>query len=128
MTDWSADELKKVGAAEELQIAPLGPDGSQRRWVTIWVVQVEEGLFIRSYTGRSGTWYRAALASHHARIRAGGVEKDVGLVKVSEPALNVKVDEGYQSKYGRYPGYIKTMLSPEVRGTTLQLEPRGTAA
>ena len=126
MTVWSTDELKKVGSAEELQIAPLRPDGSLRNRVTIWVVRVDDGLYVRSYTGSGGAWYRAALASHKGRIRAGGVEKDVGLVEVSDPAVNKQVDAAYQRKYGRYPGYIETMLSPEVRATTLNLEPRET--
>lgn len=56
MTDWSIDDVKAVGAAEELQIAPLRPDGSLRKRVTIWVVRVENDPYIRSYTGRGSAW------------------------------------------------------------------------
>jgi len=124
MKAWSTDELEQVGSAEELQITPLRPDGTLRNRVTIWVVRVEDGLYVRSYTGSEGSWYHAALASQQGRIRAGGVEKDVKLVELSNPAVNDQVDTAYQVKYGRYPGYIETMLSPDVRATTLKLEPR----
>ncbi len=42
MTSWTNDELKKVGAAEELQIAPRRRDGGLRKRVTIWVVRVDD--------------------------------------------------------------------------------------
>jgi hypothetical protein len=31
MTAWTDDELAKIGAAEEVQIAPLGRDGKPRK-------------------------------------------------------------------------------------------------
>jgi hypothetical protein len=31
---WTAQELERLGAAEELQTAPLGADGAPRRHVT----------------------------------------------------------------------------------------------
>lgn len=40
MTTWTSDELKKVGTAEELEIASIRRDGTLRRPVTIWVVRV----------------------------------------------------------------------------------------
>jgi hypothetical protein len=38
MTPWMSDELNKVGTTEELEIASLRRDGTQRNPVTIWVV------------------------------------------------------------------------------------------
>ena len=40
MTTWTREELDKVGATEELALAPLQGDGTQRKPVTIWVVRV----------------------------------------------------------------------------------------
>ena len=43
MGAWTSDELGKIGAAEELQIAPVRRDGTPRNPVTAWVVRrVEE--------------------------------------------------------------------------------------
>ncbi len=60
MTPWTSDELDRIGGAEELQIAPRRPDGTLRTPVTIWVVRVSDDLYVRSYRGRSGAWFRAA--------------------------------------------------------------------
>ena len=75
MTTWTKDELDKIAAADELQIASLRPDATLSKPVTIWVVRIGDDLYIRSYKGRGGSWFRAAQAHHAGRIRAGGVEK-----------------------------------------------------
>jgi hypothetical protein len=48
MTAWTSDELSKIGAAEELQIASLRRDGTLRKPVTIWVVPHGDDLYVRS--------------------------------------------------------------------------------
>ena len=53
MTAWTSDELNKIGAAEELQIASLRRDGTLRNPVTIWVVGLGDGLHVRSVNGRT---------------------------------------------------------------------------
>jgi hypothetical protein len=40
MTAWTREELDGVGATEELALAPLQGNGTQRRQVTMWVVRV----------------------------------------------------------------------------------------
>jgi hypothetical protein len=123
MTSWSRDELNKIGTAEELEIAPRRDDGTLRDPVTIWVVRQGDNLYVRSYNGKSGSWYRAAQNSHQGRIQAGGVEKDVRFVN-ADADLNDQIDAAYQSKYGRYPKYVAPMVTPEVRTTTIQLLPQ----
>ena len=71
------DELNKIGAAEELEIATVRNDGTLRKPVTIWVVRVGDDLYVRSVNGRSATWFRGAQDRHEAHIQAGGVDKDV---------------------------------------------------
>jgi hypothetical protein len=128
MTVWTSDELNKIGTAEELEIAPLCRDGTLRNPVTIWVVRVGDDLYIRSYRGRGGAWFRAAQVRHEGWIRAGGVEKDVTLVDESDPDINDKIDAAYHTKYGRYSQYVAPMVTAEVRSTTLKLAPRSTSS
>lgn len=66
MITWTSDELKKIGAAEELEIAPLRSDGTLRNPVTIWVVCQGDDLYVRAYKGRTSPWFRGALARHEA--------------------------------------------------------------
>lgn len=126
MVGWTNDELDKIGAAEELEIAPMRGDGTLRNPTTIWVVRVGDDLYVRSWRGRGGAWFRTAQASHEGRIRAGGVEKDVSFVEVSDPGLNDQIDDAYRAKYRQYPQYVTPMVAAEVRSTTLRLVPRAT--
>ena len=119
---WSTEQLERISAAEELQIAPLGADGAPRRAVPIWVVRAGGDLYVRSWRGSAGGWFRAAQASHAARVRAGGVERDVELVEAGDD-VNDAVDAAYRDKYGRYPSYVEPMVRVEARATTLRLVP-----
>lgn len=128
MTAWTSDELSRIGAADELEIAPLRRDGTLRKGVTIWVVRVGDDLYVRSWRGRGGAWFRAAQASHAGHIRAGGVEKDVTFVEETDPGINNQIDAAYRAKYRRYASYVPPMISPDARATTLKLAPHSTSA
>jgi hypothetical protein len=128
MTAWTSEELSKIGNAEELQIAPLRRDGTLRKPVIIWVVRVGDDLYVRSYRGRAGLWFRGAQVRHEGRIWAGGVVKDVSLEAESDPAVNDQIDDAYRTKYRHLPQYVAPMLTAEVRATTLKLAPRSTGS
>ena len=65
---WTDDELDKIGAAEELQIASLRGDGTLRKPVTIWVVSLGDDLYVRSVNGRTSAWFRGVQTRHEGRI------------------------------------------------------------
>jgi hypothetical protein len=125
MTDqrWTSDDLERIGDADELHIAPRRTDGTLRPPLPIWVVRVGNELYVRSWRGDDGSWYRAARTSGHGRISAGGVERDVALDPAGEE-VNDAVDDAYRKKYGRFTGYIGPMIAPQARATTLRLTPR----
>jgi hypothetical protein len=126
MTTWTSDELDKIGAAEELQIASLRRDGTLRKPVTIWVVRVGDDLYIRSYRGRTSAWFRGTQVRHEGHIRAGGVDKDVTFVE-ADPAVNDQVDAAYRAKYRRHAAqYVNPMVASEARAATIKLAPRST--
>jgi hypothetical protein len=60
---WTRERLDRIGAADELRIAPRRADGTRRNPVPIWVVRVGDGLYVRSWRGQDGTWFRAARAT-----------------------------------------------------------------
>jgi hypothetical protein len=123
-TTWSSDDLDRIGAADELQIAAGRPDGSLGRYTTIWVVRVGEDLYVRSWRGSRGGWYRHASETGTGRIRAGGVERDVTLTQPSG-APHQAIDRGYRTKYARYdPAYVEPMTSGPATAATLRLDPR----
>ncbi|MEQ4724206.1 DUF2255 family protein [Nonomuraea sp. B19D2] len=125
MASWTSDELARIGTEDELRIAPVRDDGTPRTPVPIWVVRDGDNLYIRSYRGGDGAWYRAARASHHAHITAGGVDKGVALAEENDPSINDRIDAAYRTKYGRYGGtYVTPMVAAQARATTLKLVPR----
>ena len=73
MSAWTADELHRIGEAEELEVASYRSDGSLRPYVIIWVVRSGDDLYVRSALGPENGWFRRAKASRTGRVRAGGV-------------------------------------------------------
>src|SRR5512135_1794058 len=106
LTAWTSDELKKIGTAEELQIAAFRNDGTLRKPVTIWVVRLGDELYVRSVNGRTSAWFRGTQVRHEGHIQAGGVEKDVTFVDETDPGINDQIDNAYLTKYRRYPQYV----------------------
>ena len=124
MTAWKSDELAKIEAAEEVQIAPRRRDGTLRDPVTVWVVRHADSAYIRSAVkGRNAAWFRGIQETHEGRIWAGSVEKDVTFID-AERGIDDVVDDAYRAKYRRYAGRILNgMMTPEVRSTTIKVVP-----
>jgi len=97
---WSPQDLRSIGASEELQLASRRPDGSLRPFVTMWVVCAGDDLYIRSAYGPGNPWYRRAAASGAGRIRAGGIERDVSFAQAAAQAQD-DIDAAYHAKYDR---------------------------
>ena len=123
MSTWSSDELSKIGAAEELELAAVRRDGSLRKPVTIWVVRHEDDLYVRSVNGRESSWFRGAQERHEAHVEAGGADKDVLLVETDD--VNDELDAAYRAKYRRYAeSIVGSIVTPQARAATLKLLPR----
>jgi len=89
----------------------------------MWVVRIGEDVYVRSVNGRGPAWFRGTQTRHQARIRAGGIEKDVNLVETDE--AGEQIDAAYQTKYGpRYPTIVPSIVAPQARVATLKLTPR----
>jgi hypothetical protein len=121
MTGWTSEELGKIEAADELEIASLRPDGTMGSPRTIWSVRVDDELYVRSVNGRTSDWFRGTQRRHEGRIRAGGVEKDVAFLD-ADPDVEGRIDDAYREKYRRYaPSIVNSTLTPEARSATLKL-------
>jgi hypothetical protein len=128
MTSWTDDELNKIDAADELEITALRPDGTSRKPVTIWVVRVEQSIYVRSAYGTSPAWYRATKVRHEGHIEVASLRKDVTF-EVADPAVVDQVDTAYRNKYRRHGAqYVNSVTTAEARLTTLKLVPRGATA
>lgn len=127
MTTWTSDELAKIGAADELQLAACRRDGTRRNPKTIWIVRHGDDLYVRSAYGRRSAWFRGAQARPEGRIHAGGVTKDVAFEEVDH-SLDAAIDAAYRMKYRRYGArYVDQMVAHEARAATIKLMPRATS-
>ena len=125
MATWTSDELSRIGAAEELQIAARRGDGTLRPPVIIWVVRDGDDVYVRSVNGPASAWFRGTRARQEGHIRAGGVDQDVSFVDADD-ALSQRIDEAYRSKYRRYAAsIIEHITSPQARSATIKLVPKG---
>ena len=124
MTTWRPNELDSIGRADELEIASLRRDGTLRKPVTIWVVRVDDDLYVRSAYGHNAVWHRGARLGREGHIKAGGVEKDVVFAD-GDPALNDRIDTEFRTKYRRHGAqYVDLVVTEEARSTTIKLVPR----
>jgi hypothetical protein len=124
MTGWSEDELQKIGRARELDLASTRADGTLRPYTTMWVVRVDDDLFVRSAYGPDNPWYVRAKASGAGRVRSGGVERDVAFAEASGDA-HPDIDAAYHAKYDRNgPKLVETVVGPEAAEVTIKLIPR----
>jgi hypothetical protein len=128
MTTWTSEELNRIGGADELRIASLRRDGTFRKPVVIWVVCVDNDLFVRSGYGHTAAWFRGTQVRHEGRISAGGIEKDV-FFEAADAAANDQIDAAYSAKYRRYGAqYVDSVTTSEARSTTIRLVPHPATA
>lgn len=121
---WSTAELDTIDRANEVQLSTARTDGSLRSFIPVWVVRIDDGLYVRSYGGRSGSWYRHARRHPHGHLRVPGIDRDVAFTVADDVATDI-VDEAYRTKYGRRGGsYVGAMTRNDVAATTLRLSPR----
>jgi hypothetical protein len=91
----------------EIDIVVPVPDRPAVR-TPIWIVEVDGDLYIRSFKGEAGIWYRRARRHGTGSIVAAGREH--------------QVDEAYRRKYGK-SSYTQAMLRPPATTTTMRLDP-----
>ena len=118
---WTPEQLARIDAARELEIAVRSADGTLRPWTPIWVVRVHDHVYVRTWYRRDTGWFGRALRNRRARVRIAGVEVDVRIedVGVGPSGLRADVDGAYRDKYGG--GSTGNMIGDEAAATTLRL-------
>jgi|1185.fasta_scaffold38129_2 hypothetical protein len=123
MAAWTEDELHRVDAAQEIDIAPVRRNGALRRPTPIWIVRAGDDLYVRAAYEANKGWHGVARTSGQARISITGFERDVSIEDADEAVLD-QVDAAYRQKYGGYASIVDSITDAEHRVTTLRLAPR----
>jgi hypothetical protein len=95
------------------------------RFIGIWVVVVEDRVFVRSWSLEPRSWHRTFLEVPTGAIEIAGREIPVRALQTRSERLKDAVDQAYLDKYVT-PGsikYARGMGRAKSRGTTTELVP-----
>jgi len=95
---------------------------STRRPIIIWVVVAGDAVFVRSFRGPSGKWYRTAVADGQVTLETGGRRIHGRISVVTDPSTIEAVSAAFLAKYAASP-YAGEMVRAEVLSTTLRVDP-----
>ena len=124
MAKTDEDLLWKLAESDEIDIETRRDPKSPLHRTTIWVVPTKDGVYIRSYKGKKGRWYQAAVANPHVTIRVGRKKLAARVEPETNPKVIREVSAAYREKYGeRWPDDTEPMLRRSVLPTTLRLTP-----
>jgi hypothetical protein len=96
------------------------------RVIGVWAVVVEGRVFIRSWSMKPRSWWRAFLEDPYGSVFVGEKEIRVRAVQTRSERLKDLVSQAYKEKYNT-PGsiqYVKDMSRKKSRDTTTELVPR----
>ena len=99
--------------------------GAEHRYIGIWVVVVNDRVFVRPWNDRKTGWYRALLADPRGSVKIGEREVPVRARRARGETLNDAVDRAYAEKYTTKPNqkYVRGFATAKRRATTLELLP-----
>ena len=120
MARFDAETLRQLRAVKEVSIrTEKHPDSA----VVIWVVVAEDELFVRSWRGTRGRWYRDLATGGLASLDFSGHRLPVQAIPANDAAAVARVSEEFLRKY-QSSSHAQEMVRAEILPTTLRLEPR----
>jgi hypothetical protein len=119
---FSNDILADFRESKSLRIrAGTGP----HRFIGIWVVVVNDRVFVRSWSVKPRGWFWTFLEEPHGTVQIAEREIAVRAVRTRDKRVRDAVDRAYLDKYNT-PGankYARDLGSTKSRATTLELKP-----
>jgi hypothetical protein len=120
MANFDADTLRELREVQEVRIRTEKHPNSA---VVIWVVVDDDEVFVRSWRGAKGRWYRDLAAGGPAILEFAGRRLAVQAIPAADQAAVARTSREFLRKYQR-SSHAQEMVRPETLPTTLRLEPR----
>jgi hypothetical protein len=120
MTNFDVDTLRDL---HDLQEVVIRTEKHPKSAIVIWVAVADNELFVRSWLGAKGRWYKDLAAGSGATLEFAGRRLSVQGIPASDPAAVARADHEYLRKYRR-SSHAQEMVRPEILSTTMRLEPR----
>jgi hypothetical protein len=120
MTTFDADTLR---ALRDVQEPRIRTDRLAKSAVVIWVVVDGDDVYVRSWLGTRGRWYKDLAAGGAATLEFAGRRLAVQAVPAGDDASVERASREILRKY-RHSSHAQEMVRAEILPTTLRLEPR----
>ena len=114
-------DLAALAAAEEIDIETRAADGTAHRTI-VWVTVRDGAVYLRSYRGPTGRWYRETLADPTVALHVDGRRLAARAEPATDPASVEACSQGLRDKYKRSHS-LAAMLADAVLPTTLRVVP-----
>jgi hypothetical protein len=99
---------------------------SDHRFIGVWPVVVDGRVFARSWTLKSGGWYRTFLEDPLGTIQVGEREVRIRAVRARSARIRDAVEHAYATKYATAASqkYVRGFRTPRRRDATIEFVPR----
>jgi hypothetical protein len=116
-------DANTLAALRDVQEVRIRTDKHPESAVVIWVVVEGDEVFVRSFRGAKGRWYRDLAKGGPATLEAGRRKIAVQAIPANDSTSIERASRAFLGKY-RSSSYAQAMVQPDVLPTTLRLEPR----
>jgi hypothetical protein len=114
-------DLEQLAATEEIEVETQPKAGAAHRTI-VWPLVRDGVVYLRSFHGPDGRWYREALADPNIALVIDGHPLPARAVHAPDEASIEACSAALRDKYrGSYS--LRAMLAPAVLPTTLRIEP-----
>lgn len=120
MADFDADTLQRLRDVRELKIRT---GRHPKTAVVIWIVVADDAVFVRSWLGDKGRWFRDLAAGGPATLEFAGGRLEVQAFTAGDAASIARASAEFLRKY-QPSTHAQEMVRPEILATTLRLDPR----
>jgi hypothetical protein len=119
MTTFDVETLRELREVHEVAICS---EKHPKSAVVIWVVVADDEVFVRSWRGAKGRWYRDLAAGGSATLEFAGRSLAVQALPARDQDAVDRTSREFLRKYQR-SSHAQEMVRPETLPTTLRLEP-----
>lgn len=100
--------------------------GTEHRYTGVWVVVVENRVFVRSWNDKPTGWYRAFRQEPRGSVTIGDTEIGVRAAAVRSARIRRAVSEAYAEKYPTKGSlrWVHGFREPGREANTLEILPR----
>ncbi len=120
MLKFDADTLR---ALRDVQEPVIRTETHPKSGVVIWVVVADDDVFVRSWRGTAGRWYKDLASGGAATLEFAGHRLAVQAIPASDATSITRTSREILRKY-RHSSHAQEMVRDEILPTTLRLEPR----